>query len=156
MLAAIRPDDWNYALFLHVLGAMLLVGGLATALAAEALAWRATTPGSVLAYARIGFRALLLVALPGWILMRIGGQWIASKEGFDGGGDPAWLGIGYVTSEGGGVLLLVATVLAGLGARRLRRTAGEGSTLTRVAGVLAALLVLTYVVTVWAMTTKPG
>jgi len=25
-LAAIRPDSWNYVLFLHVLGAMLLVG----------------------------------------------------------------------------------------------------------------------------------
>ena len=27
VLAAIRPDDWNFPLLLHVLGAMLLVGG---------------------------------------------------------------------------------------------------------------------------------
>ncbi len=156
MLAAIRPDDWNYALLLHVLGAMLLAGGLATAVAAEALAWRPSPPAAVLTYARVAFRALLVVALPGWILMRVGGQWIASKEGFDGGGDPTWLGIGYATSEGGGILLLVSIVLAGLGARRLRRTASRASTLSRVAGVLAGLLVLTYVVAVWAMTTKPG
>ena len=31
LLAAIRPDSWNYALFLHVLGAMVLVGALVTA-----------------------------------------------------------------------------------------------------------------------------
>ncbi len=154
MLAAIRPDDWNYALLLHVLGAMLLVGGLTTAVAAQALAWRPGGASAALAYARVEFRALLLVALPGWVLMRIAGQWIASKEGFD-GGDPAWLGIGYATSEGGGVLLLVSIVLAGLGARRLRRTASEGSALNRAAGIVAGLLVVAYVVTVWAMTTKP-
>ena len=30
MLAAIRPDSWNYPLFIHVLGAMVLVGALVT------------------------------------------------------------------------------------------------------------------------------
>ncbi len=29
VLASIRPDSWNFPLFLHVLGAMILVGGLA-------------------------------------------------------------------------------------------------------------------------------
>ena len=28
MLASIRPDSWNLPLFVHVLGAMILVGGL--------------------------------------------------------------------------------------------------------------------------------
>ena len=28
ILAAIRPDDWNLALFVHILGAMVLVGSL--------------------------------------------------------------------------------------------------------------------------------
>jgi hypothetical protein len=28
LLAAVRPDDWNLPLFLHVLGAMTLVGGV--------------------------------------------------------------------------------------------------------------------------------
>ena len=27
VLASIRPDSWNFPLFLHVLGAMILVGG---------------------------------------------------------------------------------------------------------------------------------
>ena len=26
-LATIRPDDWNLALFAHILGAMVVVGG---------------------------------------------------------------------------------------------------------------------------------
>ena len=37
MLALIRPDDWNLPLFLHVLGATILVGAMAsTAIAARA------------------------------------------------------------------------------------------------------------------------
>jgi len=155
VLAAIRPDDWNLPLLLHVGGAMLLVGGLVTAVAAQALGWRPSASAAARTYARLAFRSLLVVALPGWILMRGAAQRIASKEGFDGGDDPAWLVIGYITSEGGGVLLLASIVLAGLGARRLRATAGETSGLGRVAGVLTAILVLAYVVTIWAMTTKP-
>ena len=30
VLALIRPDSWEFPLFLHVLGAMVLVGGLLT------------------------------------------------------------------------------------------------------------------------------
>ena len=30
VLAAIRPDSWNFPLLLHVLGAMILVGGTLT------------------------------------------------------------------------------------------------------------------------------
>lgn len=41
MLAAIRPDSWNLPLLLHVFGAMVLVGGLVVAVAAQFLAWQA-------------------------------------------------------------------------------------------------------------------
>ncbi len=34
--------------------------------------------------------------------MRVGGEWTASKEGFDDEPDPVWVGIGYITSEAGG------------------------------------------------------
>ena len=113
MLAAIRPDDWNLPLLLHVLGAMLLVGGLVTALTALYLGWRRDAAP----FTRLGFRTLLLVAFPAWWLMRIPGEWIASKEDF-GDEDPAWLGIGYMTGEGGGLLLLISIILTGIGARR--------------------------------------
>ena len=36
MIALIRPDSWNFPLFLHVLGAMILVGGLLTGASALA------------------------------------------------------------------------------------------------------------------------
>lgn len=149
MLAAIRPDDWNLPLLLHVLGAMLLVGGLVTAVTALYLGWRRDAAP----FTRLGFRTLLLVAFPAWWLMRIPGEWIASKEDL-GDEEPAWLGIGYLTAEGGGLLLLISILLTGIGARRAARD-GSPSTLARVGTVLATIVLAAYVVTVWAMSAKP-
>jgi uncharacterized membrane protein len=157
MFAAIRPDDWNFPLLLHVLGASILLGALITAATAQLLAWRRNAPADVLPYARLSFRTLLFVSIPAWILMRLAAEWIADKEGWnDVDEEPAWLGIGYITSEFGGVLLLISVILAGIGARRLGRSNGEkGVTLVRVSTVLAAILVIAYVITVWAMSAKP-
>jgi uncharacterized membrane protein len=155
VLAATRPTGWDFPLFLHVLGAMVLVGGLTVAVAFQLLAWKKRDPADVAASTRAGFRALLAVALPGLIVMRIGAQWVYSKEGWSGDNDPAWLGIGYLTADLGGILLLITIILAGLGARRLRRSEGSKSVLTRIAMPLATLLLIAYVVAVWAMTTKP-
>ena len=153
MLAAIRPDDWNFALLLHVLGAMLLVGGLTAAVTALWLGWR----GDSVTLPRLGFRSLLFVAFPSWWLMRIAGQWIASKEGFDGGGEePAWLGIGYITAEAGGLLILISLILTGLGVRRMRSAEPpRASTLVRIGAVLVTIVLAAYLVAVWAMTAKP-
>ena len=156
VLASIRPDDWNVPLLVHVLGAMILVGGIGTAVSALGLAWRRTVPADTLGLARLAFRALLLVAIPGWIVMRIGAQWIASKEGLDGAEVPTWVDIGYVTAEPGGLLLLVATVLAGLGVRRLGKAPSPSSALVRASTVLVAVVLVAYLVAVWAMTAKPG
>jgi uncharacterized membrane protein len=157
MLAAIRPDDWNFPLLLHVLGASLLLGALIAAVTAQLLAWRRRAPADVLPYARVSFRTLLFVAIPAWFLMRLAAEWIADKEGWnDVDEEPAWLGIGYITAEGGGLLLLISVILAGIGARRLGRSNGEkGEILVRVATVLAVLLVIAYVVATWAMSAKP-
>src|SRR5215207_6721574 len=60
---------------------------------------------------RLGYRALLIGAIPSWIVMRVGAQWIASKEHVDDiDPAPAWVGIGYGTSEGSFLLLIIATV----------------------------------------------
>ena len=49
---------------------------------------------------RLGFRALLLGVLPGWIVMRVGAQWIASKEGSTTRSrGPGWVDIGFIVSE---------------------------------------------------------
>jgi uncharacterized membrane protein len=155
MLAAIRPTGWDFPLFLHVLGAMILVGGLVVAVGMQVFAWRRRDPADAAAFSRGAFWALLTVALPGWVLMRIGGEWLRTKEGWTGDNDPSWLGFGYLAADVGVLLLLVTVLLAGLGVRQLRRSGGGASILARVATPLATILLILYLVAVWAMTTKP-
>jgi uncharacterized membrane protein len=155
VLAVTRPTDWDFPLFLHVLGAMILVGGLVVAVAMQLLAWRRRDPADAAAFSRGAFWALLTAALPGWVVMRIGGEWIYSKEGWTGENDPDWLGIGYLAADIGLLILLVTVLLAGLGVRQLRRSGRGAAILGRVATPLATILLIMYLVAVWAMTTKP-
>ena len=149
MLAAIRPDTLNFPLLVHVLGASILVGGLTTALVAQALSWRRDEPGAS-SFRRLSFWALLLAAVPGWITMRLGGEWIYSREGWDEvEEEPAWLGIGFITAEPGALIILISVILAGLAMRR------NSGTLARIATVLTTVLLVAYVIAIWAMTTKP-
>ncbi len=152
VLAAIRPDDWNFPLLMHVFGAMILVGGLVAAVTALLLGWKRDSA----AYTRVGFWSLLLVAFPAWWLMRIGGQWIYSKEfPEDLDNEPGWVGIGFITAEAGGLLLLISIVLTGIGMRRLRRPDADTSVLAKIGAVLTVLILIAYIVAVWAMTAKP-
>jgi hypothetical protein len=147
MLASIRPDDWNLPLIVHVGGAMLLVGALVVVLATTAAGRRGGDDAAVLV--RLGFRALLLGVLPAYVVMRGGAEWVASTEGV---GDPAWIGIGYGVADGGLLLAVIATVLAWRASRR----GGGGGGLGRAVAGLSALLLVAYVVAMWAMTAKPG
>ena len=150
LFAVIRPDSWNWALLVHVTGALILVGGLLAAGGAMALARRDET-GTL---ARFSYLTLATVALPGFIVMRAGAQWIYDKEGFTGEDDPAWIIVGYATSDVGALLLLISLVLGGIGLRRSRRGGGEG--LLRASGVIALVLLALYVIAVWAMAGKPS
>ena len=153
MLATVRPHSWDLALFVHVIGAMILMGGLVTAAGAGIVGWRDTAGG----LRRLSALTLFAVALPGWIVMRIGAEWVYSKEGWDNVPDklqPSWLGIGFITADAGGLILLIALVLGGIGVRRAR--SGGGGGLLRASTVLAAVLIAVYVVTVWAMGGKPS
>ena len=149
LVASIRPDAISIALFVHVLGAMLLVGGLFAAGTALAIGWRENAER----YLRFGWRALAYLAMPGWIVMRIGAEWTRHKEHLADGLDPAWLGIGYVTADIGGALLLLAVILGGFGVRRLG--SGGGAGLVKASTVLSLGLLVIYLVTVWAMAGKP-
>ena len=134
------------AKFVHVLGAMLLMAALVVAFAALVQAKRADSPCLL----RMGFRALLAGALPAWIIMRVGAQWAYSEGNYDAArSEPSWIGVGFITSELGLLLLIAATVTAGLatGRREGLRPWSQG-----LVGVLIAL----YVVTVFAMSAKPG
>jgi hypothetical protein len=149
ILAAIRPDDVNVALFVHVAGAMILLGGLVTAAAALAVGWK----GTGVAALRLGYFTLLAVALPGWFIMRIGAQWTESQENLPEDFEPAWLGIGYITADLGGILLLLGLILGGIGIRRLRNGGGAG--LLKASYVITLILILAYLIAVWAMSGKP-
>ena len=152
VLAAIRPDDVNLPLTLHVLGAMLLVGTLLVVATAIALAWRGGD--DAVGLTRFGLRALLLGVFPAYLLMRIGAQWTEAAEDFPSGFEADWLDIGYLTADAGAVLILVSLILSGLGLRKLRDGGGIG--LGRAVGVIAVILLAAYVVAVWAMSAKPG
>jgi hypothetical protein len=155
-LAAIRPDEWNLPLLIHVLGAMILVGGIVTTATAQFLGWRRPAPNDALSLARVASRALLFVAIPGWIVMRIGAEWIASEEGLEGERLPDWVDVGYVTADLGGGLLLVATLLAWFASWRLGRSGAASAWPTRISSVLVTVALVGYLVAVWAMTSKPS
>ena len=151
MLATVRPDDWNFPLFVHVLGAMILVAGLVTGAAAL---FFARGDEKLL---RLGFWSLMLVSFPGWVVMRLGAQWIYSREGWDNVPSklvPSWLGIGYLIADAGGFVLVITLLLGGIGVRRLQ--AGKGSRLLKAVLVLSVVLLAAYVVAIWAMAGKPG
>jgi hypothetical protein len=146
----VRPDAINLAVLVHVLGAMVLVGGLVTAAAAAVIGWS----DEGVALRRFSYRTLLFVAFPAFIVMRIGAAWVASKEHLDNlDNPPAWLDIGNITADAGGALLLIALILGGIGLRRSR--SGGGAGLLKASGVIATLLVAVYIVAVWAMGGKP-
>jgi hypothetical protein len=151
VLAAVRPDSWNFPLLVHVLGAMILVGGLVAG--ASALAF-ARGDAKLL---RLGFWSLMLVSFPGWVVMRLGAQWIYSKEGWNNVPDnlrPDWLGIGTVLADAGGLVLVITLIIGGIGVRRLQ--AGKSSGLLKATLVLSVVLLAAYVVAVWAMAGKPN
>jgi hypothetical protein len=149
MVATIRPDAWDFPLFLHVAGAMLLVGALVVVVASMGSALRRGDGVEVLT--GLAFRTLLLGVLPAYILMRVGAEWIGSKE--DVPDDVDWIGIGYMVSDAGLLLWIIAAVVAWRAKRR--GAAGPGG-LGRTVVVLSGVLLVAYAVAIWAMTTKPG
>jgi hypothetical protein len=151
LLASIRPDSWNFPLLLHVLGATLLVGAVTAAVGTLLL-----TPGGggdPAGLRRFAFRVLLFVGLPAYVVMRIGAEWIRDKEYGDlpkGVDEPGWVGIGYITADLGLLVLLITVVCAWLAHRNSSERLGK------IAGILGAVLLVAWVVAVWAMGAKPS
>ena len=119
MIAFSRPF---WPLFLHVLGAMTLVGAVFAVAIASWVSWR--RPG-IAVLARAAFTTLAAVAVPAYLVMRLSAQWIYSKEGFSGNDDPTWLGIGFVVGDMGLLLLLVTTGFAFWWKRKGKAAAGR-------------------------------
>jgi NADH:ubiquinone oxidoreductase subunit 6 (subunit J) len=143
MVAIVRPDSSNFPLFLHVLGAVMLVGSVAAT---------ATLAGSSQRFPwlrRIAFRTWLAVVIPAWLVMRLAGQWADSREPI--GDDSTWLGIGYLVGDAGVLVLIVTAVFAWMSTRRPER-GWPGKTVA----VLAGLYLVALLVAMFAMSGKPG
>jgi hypothetical protein len=153
VLAAMRPDDQSFALLLHLVGATVVFGALLASATSLALARGDTR------LLRLGYFSLLLVGLPGLILLRLAGEWLYRLENWDDLpeqiDEPAWLSIGFIVADWGGLLFLLALALGGVGVYRLRNGKG-GTALLKATMVIALILIVAYVVAVWAMTGKPN
>jgi hypothetical protein len=147
VIAAVhRPHSYDLPLLVHVLGAILLFGGVA---AAAILAFATSRRAERAELARATFRVLLVVVLPAWVLMRGGGQWIQAKE--DVQGTPTWMMIGLAVAEPGLLVLLLGTGCAFWSDRR----GGVGWQPRAAAGFLA-VYALALAVAWWTMAAKPG
>jgi NADH:ubiquinone oxidoreductase subunit 6 (subunit J) len=143
MLALTRPAGWNLPLFLHVLGASVLVGAVAATclLAVSSQRWPWLR--------RVAFRTLIFVVIPAWLVMRVAGQWIDSKEDIP--GDPTWLGIGFIVGDLGLIILVVTTLIGWWSTRRPdRRWPGQ------TVAALSGLYLIALLVAMFAMSGKPG
>jgi hypothetical protein len=147
-LELIRPSDWNLPLFVHVLGAIVLVGSM-FALVVLALASRRGANTEL--FARLAFRSTLLVVLPAFIVMRAGAAWIESREYPSGANEPGWLGVGFAVADPGVLVLLILIVL---GWRSVR--AGGGGRAATAVTVIAGLYLVALGVAMFAMSAKPS
>jgi uncharacterized cupredoxin-like copper-binding protein len=152
MFAAIRPAGQDFPLLLHIVGATIVFGALLASASALALA-----PGEI-RLLRLGYFSLLLVALPGWILMRLSGEWIYRKQGWNDlpnqFKDADWLRIGFFVADVGGILFVLALIIGGVGVYRLQH--GKSARLLQATMSISLVIALGYVVAVWAMTGKVG
>jgi hypothetical protein len=151
MIAIVRTDSWDLPLFLHVLGAATLVSLLAVAVVVLVVSLRTADRQPAL---RFAFRVLWMGAIPAYVVMRVGAEWIADKEDLA-DSDLSWIGIGYSVADGGLLILLIVTLLTGLAARRAKQSGELRSGLVRAATALTALVIVGYAVALWAMAAKP-
>jgi hypothetical protein len=150
VLALIRPDSWFFPLFLHIAGAMVLVGALTLASVYLIASWRSGSAALI----RTAYMSLFYAALPGYIVFRVGAEWIADKEGLT-DSNLTWVGIGYGVSDIGALLLIIALVIGGISVRRINRGGTPSPIAARIVTGLVSLVLIAYLVAVWAMTTKP-
>jgi hypothetical protein len=143
MLAILRPDSWNFPLFLHVLGATTVTGATAAAFVGAVSSRRWPWLRLVVA------RTLLLAVFPAWLLMRLGGAWEDSRSSI--GDGQGWLDVGYLVGDAGLVLLVVAMILGAVGVRKPER----GWPISAVA-VITGVYFVALLVAMFAMTGKPG
>jgi hypothetical protein len=136
-----------WPLFLHILGAMTTVGALLTVVVLSYVAWNRPET----AFLRRATFKVLLTTIPFYILLRVFAEVMYSdeKDAFA-GNDPTWVGIGYITSDAGFLILLITIGVAFWWKRSEKPVAG------RIVAVLSTLLLLLLTVAMLAMSGKWG
>jgi hypothetical protein len=145
MVAIVRPEAWDFPLFVHVLGAIVLFGAVGSVALLAIAALHYDVHAALLR--RTAFATTVLVVWPSFVVMRVGAQWILSREGLD-KVTPSWVNYGLAVSDAGILILAAITLLGWLAPRR-----------PRTGKFLAALSVLYLIalgVAWFAMTAKPG
>ena len=152
-LAAIRPDEWELPLFVHVLGALALIGALTLTAIYLFSAWRSGSAENL----RLALRSLTLGVFPAWIVLRGSSEWIADKEGYaDLDEPPNWID-DRLHGHRHRLPADPDREPAGLARPAQGTREGDGPRVTaRFAAGLVGFLLVINVVAIWAMTTKPA
>ena len=108
MIAVLQPESGNLPLFMHVLGATVLFGTVGVVTVAG-FAYRTRADNEHL-LKRVTQYTFLWGVLPAYIVMRVGAQWIDSKE-FPNGDEPGWVGVGFLISDVGAILVIIVGIL---------------------------------------------
>jgi hypothetical protein len=143
-VASFCGPNCDAPLFVHVLGATLLFGTLLAVTTVAFASQRIVAHGPMLR--RVAFTVMLAGVWPSYIVMRVGAQWVLSHEGLD-KNTPNWVGVGFIVSDVGILILLILTLLGWLGLRRPRVGPWFAG--------LAALYLVALGVAVFAMSAKP-
>jgi branched-subunit amino acid ABC-type transport system permease component len=119
VLALIRPTDWNWLLFGHLLAAFALVAGVIVVCLTSLAATRPGRPELATLLRSIGLRANLIVVIPAFIAIHVLGGILADREFPGDSNEPSWLGTSFAITT---IVTLVAVALAFLQYWTLRRT----------------------------------
>ena len=153
MLAAIRPDSWNWLLFFHLLFAFALVGATITVVLASLAAARAGNGEHAPLLRAVAFWTSLGIIVPSFVGLRVFGELLANREYGD--HQPDWLDISFGLTDIvlliGGVLLILLQYWV---IRRLR--GGKAGWPAQIATYLPLVLLATMAAVIVLMAGKPG
>jgi hypothetical protein len=151
VLAAIRPDDWNWLLLGHLLGVAALFGSLLIVGVISALTRDLAAPQSYLVR-RVVLLTVTFGSWPGFLLTIGLGHALQSKEDLKG----TWVDVAAPLTEivgfiGVGLLTYFATV-----AMRRARDGKDAPTAVSLSALIAPLLLVIFAGVLFLMTAKPS
>jgi hypothetical protein len=155
MVAAIRPDAWNWLLFFHLAFAFVLVGAViavtTVSVAAHVSAWQAHVP----LLRGVAFWTNLAVVLPSFVGLRIFAELLAGREFPDDAPTPGWLDASYPVTDAALVVGGVLTTLLQLWVLRRARAGQVGGWQARLATALAPAVLAALVTVIVLRAGKP-